>query len=457
MPPKEGEKKKTPKQLLAASRLTAFQSIYKAAAKRYNVIPHKGLMEEIEAKLLLFKSVDKVIFQGPSVTSGDIRAIVESLAGYSAFKNLHILGCNIGDEGLIAIAALFKASGAETFAGSRIRQFELINDGVDFPPARWNERYVAMTTGAMASRGTEFHLPSLLFDEVESATLDTIRLQLPQRRERDPNFGIISSRGNISMHKDLADLTGTNSLIQHTSLSHQRLLEESESRIQTMDLDGRPKLRDPPPLAFSIPALELFSLSLGVQGQQLSMVALDHNWLGDAGIATLCAGLRRCSTLKQLSLSYCGISAVGTEALNSILIPAMTGSVALAAQRPELMFLNLSGNSLGGAGLRVLSSGLKASTSMRVILLADIDVAQREGDLGALSTLAEALDENRNITQVDLDRNLIGDQGVSVFFPFLTFQTHILKFRVTQRISRVVGAKLNELVCANLSKKKPGA
>lgn len=46
--------------VLAASQLTAFQAMYKAAAKRYGVPLHPPLMEAVEAKLLDFKPLDKV-------------------------------------------------------------------------------------------------------------------------------------------------------------------------------------------------------------------------------------------------------------------------------------------------------------------------------------------------------------------------------------------------------------
>lgn len=46
--------------MLAASQLTAFQAMYKAAAKRYGVAPFKPLLETIDAKLLEVKALDKV-------------------------------------------------------------------------------------------------------------------------------------------------------------------------------------------------------------------------------------------------------------------------------------------------------------------------------------------------------------------------------------------------------------
>lgn len=52
--------------VLAASQLTAFQNVYKAACKRYSIPPDKPLLEEIEQKLQDFKHLEKVCVRGDS-------------------------------------------------------------------------------------------------------------------------------------------------------------------------------------------------------------------------------------------------------------------------------------------------------------------------------------------------------------------------------------------------------
>lgn len=46
--------------VLAAAQLTAFLNVYKAASKRYGCAPDKSLLEDVEAKLLDFKPLEKV-------------------------------------------------------------------------------------------------------------------------------------------------------------------------------------------------------------------------------------------------------------------------------------------------------------------------------------------------------------------------------------------------------------
>ena len=46
--------------VLAASQLTAFLNIYKAACKRYGCAPDKALLQDIEDKLVEFKPIEKV-------------------------------------------------------------------------------------------------------------------------------------------------------------------------------------------------------------------------------------------------------------------------------------------------------------------------------------------------------------------------------------------------------------
>ena len=52
----------------------------------------------------------------------------------------------------------------------------------------------------------------------------------------------------------------------------------------------------------------------------IEILKLDHNEFGSAGMIALSEGLAICKTLKNLSLTYCGIDAAGSRALFEILI-----------------------------------------------------------------------------------------------------------------------------------------
>lgn len=187
------------------------------------------------------------------------------------------------------------------------------------------------------------------------------------------------------------------------------------------------------PCCFSPGAVQQLSLALRVTGLQLQRLVLDHTSLGDQGSTMLALGLGACSTLKLLSMRYCGIGPAGAQALAEALVPACkqrigsssnsnspaaaaaaAGSAASrislsclnpqltaaaadatggspAAVRssnaatpsssstsssggPQLVELRLDGNRLGAAGLHAVSKAVRLMASLKVLTLADVGV-----------------------------------------------------------------------------------
>lgn len=103
------------------------------------------------------------------------------------------------------------------------------------------------------------------------------------------------------------------------------------------------------------------SLSAGANRSLLTL-RLDFNRsLADDGALNLCRGLRTNSSLKQLHLEFCGITADGAGALGSVLSNCAS----------SLEVLRLAGNSLRGEGLLALSQGLRGNTKLQRLSLAD--------------------------------------------------------------------------------------
>lgn len=448
------KKEKGPKQLLAASQLTAFQNVYKAACKRYSIPPDKPLLEEIEQKLQDFKHLEKVSFRGPQHGPGSLCAVLDGLAGYPAVKNLQCWGCSIGDEGLFALSQLMRASVDKLYGGSKLRLLEIVHDGAGTPAERWPERYRSQANGegGMVTRGPGYQLPSLALGHTQAVTLDTVRLQ--------PEAG--NALDLSSLERQLI------ALMASTSTSTTALLYDTIGQARTAAAAatgeggtagaavhpgiGRPMLFAPPPQAFSSEVLKDFSLALGAQGHKLQVLVLDHNQLGDQGAKLLAPGLKRCAPLVQLSLAHCGIGPAGAAALSASLHPDPNRQ--LAEAQPKYKFLNLSGNPLCAEGVKALASGLPYVTSLKVLLLAGVELSDSPSDLQALQALGDALALNTSIDQVDLDANAIGDAGATALLPFLQSQRHLRKFRLTPRLSRPVMAAVSEAVRANLPKKK---
>lgn len=205
------------------------------------------------------------------------------------------------------------------------------------------------------------------------------------------------------------------------------------------------------PLAFSLPALKELGLALGTKGLSLSVLVLDHNHLGDQGAAMLAGGLQRCSSLKHLSLAYCGISALGARALGTIFVAdeAMKkGNV----PAPALLHLNVAGNPLGGAGLMYLCGGVSSSMSLQVLNLFGIGVG--EGDSQALQVLGTTLVLCPTLQQVDFDGNYIGDAGALQLAPLVEGATHVKKFRHTHRLGAEAARALTDAVWAHSGGRK---
>ncbi|KAG2454956.1 hypothetical protein HYH02_000783 [Chlamydomonas schloesseri] len=447
------KKEKGPKQIKAASELTAFLNMYKAACKRYAVLVDKALTEEVEAKLLDMKALEKVSLRGPQHTSGSICAVLDAMAGYAAVKNFACWGCNLGDEGLYALSQLLRgASTGRTWVGSKPRLVEVVHDGAQVPADRWPERYLAHANGlgGMVTRGPGFQLPSLALGQTQAVTLDTVLLQ-PEAAAGTAALDLSSLERQLTNLMASTSTAVTSVLYDNMQTARHNHDAGADAQIPRHPVDGRPMLYSQSQMAFSPEALKEFALALGAQGHMIQALVLDHNHLGDIGAKILAAGLKRCAPLKQLSLAHCGIGPGGGAALGASLVP--DPNKLLADVQPKYTILNLSNNPLCAAGVTALATGLQHVTSLKVLQLAAVELHSEHKDLDALQALADCLNINQSISQVDLDANAIGDVGATVLLPFLQQQQHIRKFRITPRLSRPVMQAVNEAIRANLPKK----
>ncbi|PNW84679.1 hypothetical protein CHLRE_03g154300v5 [Chlamydomonas reinhardtii] len=426
--------------------------MYKAACKRYAVPVDKPLTEEVEAKLLDFKPLEKVSLRGPQHTSGSICAVLDAMAGYAAVKNFACWGCNLGDEGLYALSQLLRGATTRTWTGSKPRLLEVVHDGAQVPADRWPERYLAHANGlgGMVTRGPGFQLPSLALGHTQAVTLDTVLLQ-PEAVAGTAALDLSSLERQLTSLMASTSTAVTSVLYDNLNTARHANAGGADAQIPRHPANGRPMLYSNPQLAFSPEALKEFALALGAQGHMIQVLVLDHNHLGDVGAKILAAGLKRCAPLKQLSLAHCGIGPEGGAALGASLVPDT--NKLLADVQPKYTVLNLSHNPLCAAGVIALASGLQHVASLKVLQLAAVELYSEHKDLDALQTLADCLNTNQSINQVDLDANAIGDVGATVLLPFLQQQKHIRKFRLTPRLSRPVMQAVNEAIRANLPKK----
>ncbi|WIA09224.1 hypothetical protein OEZ85_008634 [Tetradesmus obliquus] len=275
---------------------------------------------------------------------------------------------------------------------------------------------------------------------------------------------------------------------QHLQLNFQNHMQAAQQALSDrFGLVDHIHYRSQPPR----PLLEDLSLALGVAGLSLVRLVLDHSVLGDSGISQLATGLGKCSSLRQLSLCYCGIEPTGVKNLAAALAPSSsrdgcggparssaatlppgTSRLSSASSRPvdaagndsgvqitnsvepKLQHLHLTGNPLSGCGLQHLTPALRCMQDLQVLALADIGVG--EADKVQLQGLVHALTVGPcQLAQLDFDANYIGDRAAQLMLTLLPAKPSLLLLKLTGRLSNEVVLQLAALMEQNLKAAKP--
>ncbi|EPY29560.1 hypothetical protein STCU_04461, partial [Strigomonas culicis] len=127
---------------------------------------------------------------------------------------------------------------------------------------------------------------------------------------------------------------------------------------------------------FGIEHLDLSSCCISAKGciylgkilgenSSLKTLKLDFNKIGDSGMAHLNNGLKWNSTLQELSMQYCGITAEGASYLSYVI------------KSTNVKELSLRGNPLGDEGAVLVGRALMVGTSIESIDLADTGFGEK--------------------------------------------------------------------------------
>lgn len=170
------------------------------------------------------------------------------------------------------------------------------------------------------------------------------------------------------------------------------------------------------------------SLCVGMN-KTLTTLILDFNkTLGSQGVEALCKGVNTNSTLKKLSLRYCGIDKNGGKPLTGV----------LRFKKTALIFLDLSNNQLGGLGLFDICEGLSLNTSLKTLRLAENAIGQTDDDSKALGKFAGILMKHVSIISVDMLYNNIGTSGGTLLLPAVAANTRIIELKVDPRMDNAL-------------------
>jgi Ran GTPase-activating protein (RanGAP) involved in mRNA processing and transport len=136
---------------------------------------------------------------------------------------------------------------------------------------------------------------------------------------------------------------------------------------------------------------------------------LQNNIIGPQGAKFLCEPMASNGSIRAFNLSYNGISSEGAKHLQKMF-----------QENKKIVSFNFGGNYLKSIGMRYLAEGLKENKSICYITLEwnNID------DEGA-EYLAEIISNNENLTTIDLEKNLISDFGVEIFLSAISEKSKI--------------------------------
>jgi len=141
----------------------------------------------------------------------------------------------------------------------------------------------------------------------------------------------------------------------------------------------------------------------------LVTLILDFNIkLGSDGMKNLSRGLCTNSTLKKLSVKYCGIDQKGGDALAEILLFPKVG----------LLTLELGGNQLSAEGLHRICRGLAQNSSLTYFGISDNQIWGPR-DEKTLSTFAAYIAKHPQLKEVNLLYNLLEEKGALALLPAL--------------------------------------
>jgi len=182
--------------------------------------------------------------------------------------------------------------------------------------------------------------------------------------------------------------------------------------------------------------------TLGPTGNNIiNLLRLDFNQFGTEGMEQLSLGLSQNSTLRHLSLRYCGIGEDGGQYIAHILMFV----------RNALEVLELRGNYLGNQGIIDVFRGARRSKCLR-----EIDVFDNKFSDSAevIDIIKDLFATNTKIEKYVLAGNQISDDGAAKLVAGMIGQTHLREVVVPERCSLKTFEALELTLAAGKGKKK---
>lgn len=186
---------------------------------------------------------------------------------------------------------------------------------------------------------------------------------------------------------------------------------------------------------------EFLGRTLGPNSNTIvNKLLLDYNQFGTAGIEKLSAGLSQNSTLRHLSLQYCGIGEDGGQHIAHILM-----FVRCAVER-----MDLKGNYLGQKGIVDVFHGAKRCKSLSRLDVFDNKFSDTQE---VIDTLRDLFANNTKLEAYDLGGNQISDAGAFQLVQGMVGHAHLKEMLVPERCSAKTWEALEFQLSASKGKK----
>lgn len=168
---------------------------------------------------------------------------------------------------------------------------------------------------------------------------------------------------------------------------------------------------------------EFLGRTLGPHGNKtINLLNLDFNQFGTRGVEKLSAGLSQNSTLRSLSLRYCGIGEDGGQFIAHILM----------FQACALQILELTGNYLQEQGTLAVLGGCRRNKSLMSLTLFDNKFSDTPEVVEAFRDLFR---DNTKLEEYNLAGNAISDAGAHQLVQGMVGMNHLKKVYVPDRCS----------------------
>jgi len=187
---------------------------------------------------------------------------------------------------------------------------------------------------------------------------------------------------------------------------------------------------------------EFLGRTLGPSGNKvINLLRLDFNQFGTAGVEKLSWGLSQNSTLRHLSLRYCGIREDGGQYIAHILMFISNA----------LEVLELRGNYLGNQGIVDVLRGARRTKNLRSIDIFDNKFTDTPEVIDAIKDLFA---NNQKLEEYNLAGNKISDEGAGKLVAGMIGHAHLKNVLVPERCSLKTFEALEAVVGQGKGKKK---